>query len=358
MPRADRGQTHGHPVLQVIADLIHLLSFFILIWAMHVNKSAEGVSLLTQAFYLIVFAFRYVDILWRPAKDDRYLFIFKLTYIIFTSYILVIMMKVYPRTREREKAWKLAAFCLVGSIVLAPTLVAATHPYHFKALFHFNTPWAFSVILESVCVLPQLLLLRQTTVPTVISSFYLLALGSYRAIYIIDWIVIFANRKPDSKPDWSRIITMVFGIIQTAFYIDFAWVYWSRQRVKLRGGGVVDDDDLRKSWVLRRVLGDRDSSGDAERGAAGESQSGSAQGRWGARGISVSADEDLDDRKAIVAKGDKANKSQNDPHARPGELAGILENDESDDEDGILPEVGNPSVTAGADEWRDAVPRR
>jgi hypothetical protein len=32
-----------------------------------------------------------------------------------------------------------------------------------------------------VCVLPQLLLLRQTTVPTVIDSYYLLALGSYRA---------------------------------------------------------------------------------------------------------------------------------------------------------------------------------
>lgn len=27
------------------------------------------------------------------------------------------MTKVYPRTREREKAWKFGAFCLIGAIV-------------------------------------------------------------------------------------------------------------------------------------------------------------------------------------------------------------------------------------------------
>lgn len=40
--------------------------------------------------------------------------------------------------------------------------------------------WVFSEILESICVVPQLLLMRQTTVPTVIDSFYLATLGTYR----------------------------------------------------------------------------------------------------------------------------------------------------------------------------------
>lgn len=30
------------------------------------------------------------------------------------------MMRVYARTREREKAWKFGAACLAGSAVLAP----------------------------------------------------------------------------------------------------------------------------------------------------------------------------------------------------------------------------------------------
>src|SRR2546423_14114442 len=109
--------------------------------------------------------------------------------------------------------------------------------------------YTFSIILESVCVLPQLLLLRQTTVPTVIDSFYLLTLGSYRAFYILNWIVRAASKEHHFDP-----IAVIFGVIHTAFYIDFAWVYWTRQRVKLRGGGVVDSEDLRKGWLINKVI--------------------------------------------------------------------------------------------------------
>lgn len=33
-------------------------------------------------------------------------------------------MKLYPRTRERERAWKLGIFSVAGSLVLAPIVVA------------------------------------------------------------------------------------------------------------------------------------------------------------------------------------------------------------------------------------------
>lgn len=33
------------------------------------------------------------------------------------------MMKVYARTREREKAWKFGGYCLGGSFLLAPFMV-------------------------------------------------------------------------------------------------------------------------------------------------------------------------------------------------------------------------------------------
>src|SRR5271163_1171757 len=101
--------------------------------------------------------------------------------------------------------------------------------------------YTFSIVLESVCVLPQLLLLRQTTVPTVIDSFYLLTLGSYRAFYVLNWIVRYASSDRNHFPETEAVI---FGVIQTAFYVDFAWVYYTRQRVKLRNGGIVDSEDL------------------------------------------------------------------------------------------------------------------
>ena len=111
--------------------------------------------------------------------------------------------------------------------------------------------WDFSEILESVCVLPQLLLLRQTTVPTVITSFYIVFLGSYRALYLLNWIYR-GIETPESPP---KAVSVIFGIVQTALYLDFAWVYWTRQRVKLRNGGVVDADDLRRGWLLNRIFG-------------------------------------------------------------------------------------------------------
>lgn len=153
----------------------------------------------------------------------------------------------------------------------------------------------FSIILESVCVLPQLLLLRQTTVPTVIDSYYLFTLGSYRAFYILNWLWRGFGKEKFWDPP-----AVVFGIIQTAFYIDFAWVYYSRQRVKLRGGGVVDSEDFRKSWLVNKVLSfrGRKRGGDEEQPLhdeeAGEEREGDGSNRWGRRGISVSADDTLD----------------------------------------------------------------
>ena len=185
--------------------------------------------------------------------------------------------------------------------------------------------WTFSIILESVCVLPQLILLRQTDVPTVIDSFYLLTLGSYRAFYILNWITRgIQEEKSDPIPD-------IFGIIQTAFYIDFAWVYWTRQRVKLRNGGVIDSEDLSRGWILSRLLGGPAASPDAEE--AGGNGGGptpdagtSGRGKWGARGVSVSADDDATDS----WRTQKTGAATRDSGLGADELEGILDDDRDD----------------------------
>lgn len=158
--------------------------------------------------------------------------------------------------------------------------------------------WAFSIILESVCILPQLLLLRQTTVPTVIDSYYLVTLGSYRALYLLNWMV----RGFGPEHFWDPIAD-VFGVIQTFLYIDFAWVYYSRQRVKLRNGCLIDSDDIQKSWFVGSLLNSRmTGSVDEERPLDGDARglingrrSRTTANRWGARGISVSADDPVEE---------------------------------------------------------------
>ncbi|KAL8731862.1 MAG: hypothetical protein Q9166_003146 [cf. Caloplaca sp. 2 TL-2023] len=200
------------------------------------------------------------------------------------------MTRVYARTREREKAWKLGSFCLGGSTVAAPLLLLVFKKWHHYD-FHL-VMWTLSEILESVCVLPQLLLLRQTSVPTVIDSFYLVTLGSYRAFYILNWFVRYFGSEHHFEP-----VATIFGTIQTAFYIDFAWVYWTRQRVKLRNGGVVDSEDLSRGWLVNRLAAhsETDEEEQVATPSAPNSQEQSTArlgGTWGARGISISADED------------------------------------------------------------------
>jgi hypothetical protein len=89
-------------------------------------------------------------------------------------------------------------------------------------------------------------------------------------------------------------------------------VYWSRQRVKLRNGGVVDSDDLSKSFLVGRFIGRRGNRNSADEddgediedpstAALSSQENGTVRpapdrrgSGWGARGISISADEPED----------------------------------------------------------------
>ena len=119
--------------------------------------------------------------------------------------------------------------------------------------------------------------------------------------------------------------------MQTVLYIDFAWVYWTRQRVKLRNGGVVDSDDLRKSWVVGRMLGGRvshsideeDRPDDVHDGNGEDASQGARHNRWGTRGVSVAADDSLQEH---------SSRPKNSTPGHDDQFGDILE-DEDDDED-------------------------
>ncbi|ERT02281.1 hypothetical protein HMPREF1624_00579 [Sporothrix schenckii ATCC 58251] len=337
---------------RITGDCLHLLSKCILLFSIHRNRSAEGVSLITQILYAVVFCTRYANILGETIPWNVF---FKVFYITTSFYIIVIMRWVYPRSRELELAWKMAAGIVVSALLLSPfgmLIFVKKISWGF-----FNWLWSFSEILESVAVLPQLLLLRQTSIPTVIDSFYLLALGSYRGFYILNWIA----RAADPEDDPPNGLSVIFGIIQTILYLDFAWVYWTRQRVKLRNGGVVDADDIRQGWLLRRIFGkhidrahdgldDEESApalGRSASGARGGARGGGRGGaggasnnKWGARGISVSADDTtLEHERLFEAErfdGHHNLDASVDPDAQmhdPDDLARALGDDDDDDDD-------------------------
>ncbi|OAA57376.1 protein-er retention protein [Niveomyces insectorum RCEF 264] len=398
--------TPGFNFFRITGDCLHLLSKCILIFSIHRNRSAEGVSLITQVLYATVFCARYLNVF-----QEFYLWnlFFKLFYITSSFYIIVLMRWIYPRSREMELAWKMGAVITVGSLLLSPfgmLIFVRKQWWSFEEVMRavsagfcvclsmtdcsLQWAWSFSEILEAFAVLPQLLLLRQTTVPTVIDSYYLLALGSYRGFYILNWIKR-ATDPADHKPNG---LSVTFGVLQVLFYLDFAWVYWTRQRVKLRNGGIVDADDIRQGWLLRRIFGkhvdqaaqhdefggagtDDEESAPALGGRGGGSTgngTGSRRGRgsskWGSRGISVSADDTtLEHERLFEAERSDGHHNLDasvDPDAKmqdPDELARVLDDDDEDDEDdedgAPPPPGGRRGAPAGEssgvrnDEWAD-----
>jgi ER lumen protein retaining receptor len=83
--------------------------------------------------------------------------------------------------------------------------------------------WSFSVYLEAVAILPQLFQLSKTGEAETITVHYLGALGAYRGLYILNWIYRYMAK--EHHVDW---ISIVAGIVQTALYSDFLYIYFTR----------------------------------------------------------------------------------------------------------------------------------
>ncbi len=137
----------------------------------------------------------------------------------------------------------------------------------------------------------------------------------------------------------------------------------------------MDADDLRNGWLLRTVFGHKPLVGhvDDEEStpALGRSDEGApnAPGRtgskWGSRGISVSADDGvlagererqnsfLGQEQGVV---DASTGAETDPDAKmrdPDELAKILDDDDFDDDDGVLPGGEGSAAVGNGSEWRN-----
>ena len=76
-------------IFRLIADMLHLASFYFLISKIHKSKNCLGISYRSQELYLAVFLFRYWDLLLYYVSP--YNTIMKILYICATAYIIYLM---------------------------------------------------------------------------------------------------------------------------------------------------------------------------------------------------------------------------------------------------------------------------
>ncbi|GAA5994853.1 Erd2p [Rhodotorula paludigena] len=200
-------------LFRLLGDLSHLASIFILVHKIQKTRSVRGVSFKTQLLYLIVFLTRYVDLLTGP-HISLYNTVMKLFFIGSSAYV-VYLMRVKFRPTQDPAIDTLRLEYLIGPCAV----LALIFNYRFTIS---EILWSFSIYLEAVGILPQLFMLSRTGEAETITTHYLFALGAYRALYIPNWVYrYFAEDTIDP-------IAVVSGLVQTALYSDFFFIYWKK----------------------------------------------------------------------------------------------------------------------------------
>eukprot|EP01083_Nonionella_stella_P015516 43427_1 len=216
-------------VFRFSADILHLASIFLLLLKIYAQRSCAGISLKTQILYVVVFISRYMDVVW----NFKYMYntLMKIFFIA-TSIAIVRLMKfvkpyktTYEAKRDRFNIWLLVVPCAALALMFHPE-------FSFTEVF-----WAFSLYLEAVAIVPQLVVVQDSAKEHSgrvenLTSNYVFCLGGYRAMYLINWIYRMA-----SEAHYRDYYSWLAGVVQTVIFIDFFYYYakskWSGETMSL-----------------------------------------------------------------------------------------------------------------------------
>ncbi|MCJ1342962.1 endoplasmic reticulum retention protein [Peltigera leucophlebia] len=162
----------------------------------------------------MVYATRYLDIFWTFTSGSLWNTTFKLLFLSSSLYTVYLMLNDYKPTHDPNIDTFKVEYLLGASFVLA-----VLFPREYKVA---EILWTFSIWLESVAILPQLFMLQRTGEAETVTTHYLFALGTYRALYIPNWLFRYFT---EGK---FELIACIAGTIQTILYSDFFWIYYTK----------------------------------------------------------------------------------------------------------------------------------
>jgi len=198
-----KGQTFpAMNIFRFAGDMTHLASILALLLKIQATRSCVGVSLRTQELYAIVFVTRYLDLFF--SFISVYNTIMKLFFICSSCCIIWYMRqhRVVSQTYDREQDTFRIIF-----LVLPCSLLSVFINHELSAV---EILWTFSIYLEAVAILPQLVLLQRTKNIDTLTSNYVFLLGGYRALYLLNWIYRYST-----EPGYSQWIVWISGLVQT-----------------------------------------------------------------------------------------------------------------------------------------------
>ncbi|KAJ8616543.1 hypothetical protein MRB53_035915 [Persea americana] len=200
-------------IFRLAGDVTHLSSVLVLLLKIYGTKSCSGISLKTQELYIVVFIARYLDLFTNCVS--LYNMVMKLVFV-GSSVSIVWCIRLHPivwKSYDGDLDTFPHYFLIAGSFATAIL-------YHEGFLLQ-EVFWAFSIYLEAVAILPQLVLLQRSRNVDNLTGQYVFFLGAYRGLYLMNWIYRYFNDKP-----YIRWITWSSSFVQTALYVDFFYYYF------------------------------------------------------------------------------------------------------------------------------------
>lgn len=171
-----------------------------------------GISGKSQILFSITYTARYLDLF--TTFVSPYNSVMKVVFLATSYGTLYLMYVKFKATNDRNHDTFRIEFLLVPVCLLA---LLVNH--EFTPL---EVLWTLSIYLEAVAILPQLFLVSKTGEAETITSHYLFCLGSYRALYLLNWVYRYYTE------NFYDLIAIVAGLVQTILYCDFFYLYVTR----------------------------------------------------------------------------------------------------------------------------------
>eukprot|EP00049_Salpingoeca_infusionum_P017744 m.354181 g.354181 ORF g.354181 m.354181 type:complete len:213 (-) comp16947_c0_seq1:1268-1906(-) len=199
-------------IFRMLGDLSHVLAIALLLWKINKSRSSRGISGKSQILFMVVFLCRYLDLFTNFVS--LYNTVMKLLFIAASCATVFLIYFKYKADSDTSRDTFVIWFAVGPAFVLA-----LLDNYEFSIT---EVLWSFSIFLEALAILPQLFMVQNTGEAENITSHYLFALGSYRALYLLNWVWrYFTEGHFDS-------VAIIAGVIQTALYCDFFYLYITR----------------------------------------------------------------------------------------------------------------------------------
>ena len=139
-----------------------------------------GLSCKTQEIFLIVFLVRYADLfMYFVSLYNTCMKIFFISATALTIYLMRFKLPFCTTYDSLGDQFPHLKVLIPVALVLTCILHTGWDPWHFA--------WSFSLWLEAIAFVPQIVMLHKMRVVENLTSHYSAALGLYRFFYIINW---------------------------------------------------------------------------------------------------------------------------------------------------------------------------